>query len=269
MIANTLIILPAFNVGDVIGNIISILPPQNTIVVDDGSQDDTFEVVKKLGYLAIRHPSNLGLSAAIRTGEQYAITHGYTHVLLMDSDGQHPPELFDIFCSALCTTDFVLGDRFSQLNCVPLNKIASNLFASLLVKEVTGLFIRDVSCGYRGYRLAGRPTDGILGGYSEIYTQIVRFSLAGVLPTRVAIPAIYDFKQPLATRHSELFALCTALSSFSTNMPLLSNITELSNMKKNFNIQISGVPFSAEFVEDWNSYVFSTDSAMAAQLYGN
>ena len=248
MLPRTLIMLPAFNVGNLIGDVISLLPQNGTLVVDDGSQDNTFEVAEKLRYLAIRHPSNLGLSAAIRTGEQYAINHGYTHILLMDSDGQHPPELFDTFCSALCTTDFVLGDRFSRLDCIPPQKVASNLFASLLVKEVTGLFMRDVSCGYRGYRLTGRPADATLGGFSEIYTQIVKFALAGVSPTRVFVPAIYGLGQPLATKHSELLALCMALSQFSPNLPLLSHIADLANMKADIAVQVGGVPFRAYYV---------------------
>ncbi len=264
-----LLVLPAFNVGSVIGDVISRLPRYDTLVVDDGSQDNTFAVAEKLGYLVIRHPSNLGLSSAIRTGEQYAISHGYTHILLMDSDGQHPPELFSTFCSALYTSDFVLGDRFSQLDCIPPQKVASNLFASLLVKEVTGIFVRDVSCGYRGYRLTPHPTDAMLGGYCEIYRQILMFAFAGVLPTRVSVPAIYDVSQPLVTKRSELLALCIALSLFSSNIPLLSRVSDLVNMKADIAVQIEGIPFLAQYLKDLDSYIFSTDSAKAEILYGN
>lgn len=269
MLPKILIVLPAFNVAQAIGNVISRLPRDTTLVVDDGSKDNTSVVAEKLGYLVIRHPTNLGLSAAIRTGERYASSHGYTHILLMDSDGQHPPELFDAFCSALCTSDFVLGDRFSRIDYVPSQKVASNLFASLMVKEVTGHFIRDVSCGYRGYRLTGRLADATPISYSEIYIQIAQFALAGVSPARVSVPAIYDLSQPIATKHAELLALYMALSQFSSNLSLLSHVADLANIKADIFVQIEDVPFSARYLEKWDSYVFSTDSAMAAMLYDN
>lgn len=268
MYTKTLVVLPAFNVGGIIGDVISLLPKKHTLIIDDGSQDDTFNVVKKLGYMIIQHSSNLGVSAAIRTGEKYGIDNGYTHILLMDSDGQHPSELSDVFLSELCTADFVLGDRFSQLACVPPQKIASNLFASLLIQEITGVFIRDVSCGYRGYRLTSQSSKTVLTGYTEIYAKIIELTSAGIMPIRVLIPAIYNTEEPLATKCSEILALCSALSIYSSN-PLSSHIANLVNEKTNIALQIAGISFKANYIENWASYVFSTDLQIAEKIYGN
>lgn len=198
----TLVVLPAYNVSSAIRDVVKFLPRNQTVVVDDGSSDGTCEIVKSLGYAVIKHPSNLGLSAAIATGEQHAIQHGYTHALFLDSDGQHPPKLYDKFIAAFDNADFVVGDRFSQLDSIPPQKIASNLFASLLVKEVTGIFIRDVSCGYRGYKLTNNSAVTGLSGYGEIYALILKAAISGIVPARVPVPAIYDLTN-LASRNKE------------------------------------------------------------------
>ena len=234
-----------------------------------GSSDGTCEIVKSLGYAVIKHPSNLGLSAAIATGEQHAIQHGYTHALFLDSDGQHPPKLYDKFIAAFDNADFVVGDRFSQLDSIPPQKIASNLFASLLVKEVTGIFIRDVSCGYRGYKLTNNSAVTGLSGYGEIYALILKAAISGIVPARVPVPAIYDLTLPLATKSSEIYGLCGALSYYSPELLLLSEIFDLVARKADFAIEVGGVNFNARHVEAWASYVFSTDQTIATTLYGN
>lgn len=264
-----LLVLPAFNVEAVLEAVISKLPRHNTLVVDDGSQDNTSKIAEELGFIVIRHSSNFGLSAAIRTGEQYAFCNGYTHVVLMDADGQHPPELFNSFCDALYTSDFVLGDRFTQLENVPAEKVASNLFASLLLKDVTGIFIRDVSCGYRGYRLNQGQADSKIDGYSEIYRQVIKNVISGNLPSRVNVPAIYDSSQPLVTKRTELLALCVALSKYQTDNNLHSYISNLANNKLEIVVKIDDVPFFAQYISKLDSYVFSTDTRKAASIYGN
>lgn len=265
----TLIVLPAYNVSSAIRDVVSLLPKTQTVVVDDGSADGTYEIVTSLGYTVIKHPINLGLSAAIATGEQYAVQHGYTHALFLDSDGQHPAELHSQFISALENADFVVGDRFYQLDGIPPQKIASNLFASLLVKEITGIFIRDVSCGYRGYKL--KCTSAVVRpiGYTEIYAQILNAATSGVIPARVPVPAIYDLTQPLATKCSEIYGLCGALSYYSPRLSLLPDVLDLIGRKADFKIEVGGVNFNAHHVESWSSYVFSTDQTIAARLYGN
>lgn len=64
-------------------------PPDEVIVVDDGSSDDTSAVATEMGARLIRHPRNLGLSAARNTGLR-ATQHRW--VALLDSDDEWLPE---------------------------------------------------------------------------------------------------------------------------------------------------------------------------------
>jgi hypothetical protein len=64
-------------------------PPDEVIVVDDGSSDDTARVALEAGARLIRHPRNLGLSAARNTGLRAA---HHRWVALLDSDDEWLPE---------------------------------------------------------------------------------------------------------------------------------------------------------------------------------
>ncbi|UFS70254.1 glycosyltransferase family 2 protein [Geomonas sp. RF6] len=264
-----LLILPAYNVERGFEDILSQVPRSHTLIVDDGSYDSTYEVAMDLGFSVVRHTANLGVSAAIRTGESYARLHDYTHVILMDADGQHPPHLLDTFRHALSKSDFVLGDRFGHLEGIPPQKIASNLFASLLIDEVVGVFIRDVSCGYRGYRLSQRTSRNVISGYSEIYRKVIFNALTGVMPMRIPVPAIYDTTFPVATKRSEVLAVCNALSLFVADNPLLAHILDLANTRENITAQVGPASFSALYYPDFDSYVFTTDTSQAIALYGD
>ncbi|HYD79199.1 MAG TPA: glycosyltransferase family 2 protein [Paucimonas sp.] len=264
-----LIILPSYNVSSAISDVLSPLPKSNVLVVDDGSTDETAAIVERLGYRLVKHPHNLGLSAAIKTGEKYAEQNEYRHVVFIDADGQHPSELFGEFLRALERVDFVFGDRFSRLEHIPLEKIASNLFASLLVKEVTGQFVRDVSCGYRGYRLLPQLMQMESCGYSRVYSQIVEVILSGISQARVSIPAIYPPHGLHATKRNEIIGLCQALVQFAPTLSTLSRILDSVYLKKEISIAIDGVSFIARYIEPIDSYQFSTDAANAKRLYAN
>ena len=99
-------VFPAFNEA---GNLQALVPEAlallaglsgrfEVIVVDDGSQDDTAQVMKML---CKTHPDVISLTLSRNFGKEAALTAGIDAargevVILMDADGQHPPSLLPL-----------------------------------------------------------------------------------------------------------------------------------------------------------------------------
>ncbi len=111
------VVLPAFNEQATVEEVVrSIRAGGHTcIVVDDGSSDATARLAQIAGATVLRHPTNLGVGAALRTGFGYAAAHGYEAVVQCDADGQHPVASIDALIHVWRTSgsDLVVGSRFA------------------------------------------------------------------------------------------------------------------------------------------------------------
>ena len=102
-----LVLIPSFNPGTlVVDTVRQARARWNPVwVVSDGSTDGTPEVLATLaaadtGFRVLALPHNGGKGAAVLAGLEQAIAAGYTHVLTMDADGQHPAALIPDFMTA-------------------------------------------------------------------------------------------------------------------------------------------------------------------------
>jgi glycosyltransferase involved in cell wall biosynthesis len=102
-----LVLIPSYNTGDMVFSTVREARKfwSPVWVVVDGSTDGTGERLKALadadpGLRVIVLPRNRGKGAAILHGLHEAIGAGFTHVLTMDADGQHPPDKIPEFMAA-------------------------------------------------------------------------------------------------------------------------------------------------------------------------
>jgi len=63
----------------------------DTLVVDDGSSDETERVASEHGVQLLKHSFNLGKGAALRPAFEWILRKDYQVVITLDADGQHDP----------------------------------------------------------------------------------------------------------------------------------------------------------------------------------
>jgi glycosyltransferase involved in cell wall biosynthesis len=119
------------------------------IVVDDGSTDRTAAVLDRLAcgvrwLRVVRHPSNRGYGAALRSG--FAVAR-HAWVLVIDGDGQIDPTQLGDLVAALDGHDGVVGYRARRADAWMrrLNTAAWNA----LVRWLFGLETRDLNCAFK------------------------------------------------------------------------------------------------------------------------
>ena len=121
------------------------------IVVDDGSTDEhRCARARPPGPTVVRHPYNKGNGAAVKSGIRRATGE---FVLVIDGDGQHPPEDALRIVAALGEYDLVIGARTGATQATQARR-TGNAALNWLASYLTGREIPDLTSGFRGARRA-------------------------------------------------------------------------------------------------------------------
>ena len=262
-----IIIIPAFNVERTIGRLLAELQTykENSIVIDDGSVDNTFGIVKNLGYKVIRQEENHGVSHAVRKGLDYALENNYEGAVFMDADGQHSPKYIPQFISLLNKYDFVTANRFHETMGAPDIKICSNLLASMLVKRISGYKCNDVACGYKAIRINSdlRVYLSKSTSYSVVY-DLLYFALSQRYSiTTINIEPIYNLEQLLFTKRAELISLLESTERFCENT-IMMQTGMIGFMKKvkdcmDFQFIVEEVCYYGFYISSYDGYIIQAD----------
>jgi glycosyltransferase involved in cell wall biosynthesis len=162
------IVVPAYNAArhlrKVVRRIADARPAGlwRTVIVDDGSQDDTARVAQQLadagdGIELLLRPRNGGYGAAMKTGLGHARALGASHAASVHADGQYSPEALPALLAALAHggLDLLQGSRIAggtaRAGGMPLYKIAGNWALGQLERRVLGLGMTDFHSGYLVY----------------------------------------------------------------------------------------------------------------------
>jgi len=156
MRSSLLVIVPALNEELAIGSVVTSLRQLrfDVLVVDDCSSDQTALIAKQSGATVLSLPVNLGVGGALRTGFRYAVSRGYTEVVQVDADGQHPVhQIVDLIDAAVrLNAHLVIGSRYlsseSTLNASLIRRMSMWVLGAIASK-VTGLVLTDTTSGFR------------------------------------------------------------------------------------------------------------------------
>lgn len=126
--------------------------PVTVVVVNDGSSDDTHDVVAARPHVVlINHLLRSGAGGATRTGLHYARVMNFDFALTMDADGQHSVK--DVIKVAKDIVrgrgDFIIGSRLIDTAGMPFMRVVGNRGLNVITFLLFGVKVSDVQSGLR------------------------------------------------------------------------------------------------------------------------
>ena len=165
--AEALVIIPTYNEKENIENMVrkvfSLPKAFDLLIVDDGSPDGTSDIVKRLmvefpDRLFIEERSGkLGLGTAYIHGFKWGLKRTYLFFFEMDCDFSHnPDDLVRLYEAAKeGEADVAIGSRYTKGGRVenwPVGRILMSYFASVYVRMVLWMNVKDTTAGFKCYR---------------------------------------------------------------------------------------------------------------------
>ena len=160
-----LVIIPTYNerenVSRMISKVMSLFGGYDLLIVDDGSPDGTAEIVRQRRkefpetLHLLERSGKQGLGTAYLTGFRWGLDNGFDYICEMDCDFSHnPDDLVRLYEAAAEGNDVVVGSRYVQgVNVVnwPMSRLLMSYFASMYVRIVTRMPLRDATAGFVCY----------------------------------------------------------------------------------------------------------------------
>ena len=161
-----LIIIPTYNeienIEKMVRTVFDLPREFELLIVDDGSPDGTAAKVKELqkeytGKLHIEErKGKLGLGTAYIHGFKWALARDYDFIFEMDCDFSHnPKDLVRLLEACENDADVAVGSRYTkggQVSNWPIGRILMSYFASVYVRIVLWLPVKDTTAGFKCYR---------------------------------------------------------------------------------------------------------------------
>ncbi len=164
--SDSIVIIPTFNekenVEKMIRKVMSLEKDFHVLFVDDSSPDGTADIIRVLqnefsGRIFLEErKGKLGLGTAYIHGFKWAIENNYEFIFEMDCDFSHnPDDLIRLYEACQKGADLAIGSRYVRGGKVknwPLKRILMSYFASVYVRMILFIGIKDTTAGFKCYK---------------------------------------------------------------------------------------------------------------------
>ncbi len=164
--SKALVVIPTYNeranITDMLKAVLSLPEHFDLLIIDDNSPDGTADVIKKQlpqypGRLfLLEREGKLGLGTAYITGFKWALERDYAFIIEMDADfSHHPSDLPRLLHTCAEGPDVVIGSRYvsgGKVEDWPLNRILLSKGASMYVRMITCIPVKDTTAGFVCYK---------------------------------------------------------------------------------------------------------------------
>ena len=161
------VIVPTFNekenIEKMVRKVMSLQGDFHLLIVDDGSPDGTAEIVRRLmtefpdRLFMEERKGKLGLGTAYIHGFKWSLARNYNFIFEMDCDFSHNPDDLIRLHDACANkgADVAVGSRYvsgGKVQNWPLGRLMMSYFASLYVRIVLWMNVKDTTAGFKCYR---------------------------------------------------------------------------------------------------------------------
>ncbi|MDR0660416.1 MAG: DUF2062 domain-containing protein [Prevotellaceae bacterium] len=219
-------IIPAYNNDKTLATVIEGVSEycQDIIVVNDGSTDETANILSKFQDIQIiTHPKNKGKGRALKNGLLVAQEQGFRYAITIDSDGQHYPSDIPIFIEEIekQPDSLLVGARNLTADNMPTKNTFANKFSNFWFRVETGKKLVDTQSGYRLYPLL---KIGKMKGYTTKYEfelEIIVFSSWKGIPVKNIPVRVYYPPEGERVSHFHPFRDFFRISVVNTTLVLI------------------------------------------------
>jgi glycosyltransferase involved in cell wall biosynthesis len=189
--------VPAWNEADSLPRVLAELPRQvpgfdavATLVVDDGSQDETSSVARAAGAAAVRLPIHRGLARAFTVGLENALQRGADVIVNIDADGQYNPEAIPALVAPILAkdADIVLGDRgVATLTHFSPTKRWLQRLGARVVRVLSGIPLTDATTGLRAFSRSAAARLNCYTTFTYTLETLIQAGQAGLVVRSVPV----------------------------------------------------------------------------------
>lgn len=201
-----LIVIPTFNNSKTIRDVVdaAIKTGLKVLVVNDGSTDNTMDCIKNFDIERVNFTHNQGKGAAIKAAAEWARENNFSHIITIDSDGQHNPAEVNLFIQKIYEKPLaiIIGNRdFHSANAPNISRFGRK-FSNFWIKISSGLSVPDSQSGYRSYPVVIFDKIKCSGKHFDFEVEIIVKSVwAGIEIETVHISVNYTDE----TKHGSKF----------------------------------------------------------------